>query len=61
MDLVTVEVGSRGFVNFDSFRRLNNVIGASKKELSDLLLSVTGVAIKGSFQIWICRNSINSS
>ena len=33
VDLVTIEAGSRGFVNYDSFRRLNELTGASGKEL----------------------------
>lgn len=37
VDLVTLEVGSGGFVNYDSFRRLNEATGASKKELQKLL------------------------
>ena len=55
MDLITLEVGSRGFVNHESFRRLREVV-ATPKQLNDLLLSVSKLAIKGSFQIWTCRN-----
>jgi hypothetical protein len=56
VDFITLEVGSRGFVNYDGFRRLRDVVGASPKELSDLLLSTSRTAIKGTFQIWTCRN-----
>ena len=60
VDLVTVEVGSRGFVNYDSFRRLNEIIGASKTELHKLIGSVAVTAIKQSFGIWTSRNHLNS-
>ena len=60
VDLVTVEVGSRGFANYDSFRRLNEIIGAPKTELHKLIGSVAATAIKQSFQIWTSRNHLNS-
>ena len=41
VDLTTLEVGLRGFVNFDGFRRLKNVVGATPKHLNGLLLSVS--------------------
>ena len=53
VDLITLEVGSWCFVNYESFRRLREVVGATPK---DLLLSVSKLVIKGSFQIWTCRN-----
>lgn len=37
VDLITVEVGSRGFVNYESFSWLNSTLGAPKKKLFDLL------------------------
>ena len=54
VDLITLEVGSRGFVNYDGIHRLRYVVGATSKELNDLLLSVSKLAIKESFQIWTC-------
>ena len=53
VDFITLEVGSRGFVNYESFCRLNSILilGAPKKELFNLLLSISSTAIKGSFQI----------
>ena len=59
VNLITVEVGSRGFVNQESFYRLNGTLGAPKKELLDLMLSVSEAAIKESFRIWIDRNTLN--
>ena len=32
VDLVTIEVGARGFLKYESFRRLNEVLGADRKE-----------------------------
>ena len=58
VDLITVEVGSRGFVNQESFYCLNATLGAAKKEQ---MLSVSEAAIRGSFQIWIGRNIINTN
>ena len=60
VDLVTVEVGSGGFANYDSFHRLNEIIGASKTELHKLIGSIAVTAIKQSFQIWTSRNHLNS-
>jgi hypothetical protein len=56
VDLITVEAGSRGFVNYESFSRLNSTLGTPKKKLFDLLRSISSTAIKESFQIWTCRN-----
>ena len=53
------EVGSRGFVGYNGFCQLRDSVGASQKELNDLLLAVSLAAIKGSFQIWTCRNHVN--
>ena len=59
VDLITVEVGSRGFINQDSFYHLNGTLGATKRELMGLMLSVSEAAIRGSFEIWIGRNTTN--
>ena len=61
VDLITVEVGSRGFINQDSFYRLNATLGATKRELMDLMLSVSEAAIRGLFEIWIGRNTTNTN
>lgn len=60
VDMITVGVGSRGFVNFDSFRNLQYAVGATRKELHQLLLPVSSTAIKGSFTIWTNRNHVNN-
>ena len=60
VDMITIEVGSRGFVNFDSFRNLVDAMGATQKELHHLLLSVSSTAIKESFTIWTNRNHVNN-
>ena len=61
VDLITVEVGSRGFVNQKSFYHPNATLGATKRELMDLMLSVSEAAIRGSFEIWIGRNTTNTN
>ena len=45
-------------MSYDSFRHFKDAVGASKKELQDLLLSISScsVAIKGTFLIWTGRN-----
>ena len=45
VDLITVEVESRGFKNQESFYHLNAMLGATKRELMDLMLSVSEAAI----------------
>ena len=50
VDLITL--------GYDGFCQLRDSVGASQKELNDLLLAVSLAAIKGSFQIWTCRNHI---
>ena len=50
--LVTVEVGARGFVWYI----VNNLLGASKKDLLNFLVEVTKVSIKISFHLWTLRN-----
>ena len=51
-----MEVGARGFVQYESFHRLNELLGATQKELSNLLVDVAKVTIKNSFHIWTLRN-----
>ena len=43
VDLITLEVGSRGFVGYDGFCQLRDSVGASQKELNDLLLAVSSL------------------
>ena len=57
VDLVTIEVGARGFLRYESFRQLNKVLGADRKEFFTLLMDVAKVTIKNSFSIWTQRNS----
>ena len=59
VDMITLEVGSRGFVSYDGFCQLRDSVGASQSELNELLHSVSLAAIKGSFQIWTCHNHVN--
>ena len=59
IDLITLEVGFRGFVSYDGFCRLRDSVEASQKELNQLLHSISLAVIKGSFQIWTCRNHVN--
>ena len=59
VDLITVEVGARGFISYKSFCQLNEVWGTSRKELFNLLIDVAKVTIKNSFHIWTQRNRLS--
>ena len=61
VDFVTIEVGSRGFINFDSFCRLRDTVGASNRELKHMLSALSKTAIKESFTIWINCNHMQKS
>ena len=56
VDLITVEVGAYGFVQYESFCCLNELLGATQLELTNLLVDVVKVTIKNSFCIWMQRN-----
>ena len=56
VDLITVEVGSRGFVCLDGFYQLRDMILATRKQIQHLLVNVSAAAIKGSYNIWTSRN-----
>ena len=55
-ELILVQVGSRGFVDIDSFQPLQNYVGASKRRWRQMFTDVPTAAIKGSFKIWAARN-----
>ena len=59
VDLITLEVGSIGFMSYDGFCWPRDSVGASQKELNELLHSTSLATIKGSFQIRMCRNHVN--
>ena len=54
--LITVEVGSRGFINVYSFAELYKIVNASLTTRSALEREVIRQAIEGSFCIWCRRN-----
>ena len=56
VDLVTVEVGSRGFVCPDGFNQLKDCILATHKQIKDLMFQVFVAAITSSYSIWTSRN-----
>ena len=56
VDLVTIEME---FLKYESFRRLNEVLGADRKEFFTLLMDVAKVTIKNAFHIWTQRNSLS--
>ena len=56
--LVTVEVGARRFVIYESFCHTNKLLGSSRRDLFNLLslVDVAKVTIKTSFRIRTHRN-----
>ena len=56
VDLITIEVGSRGFVCPDGFDQLKDSIIASSRQIKDLMLNVSMASITGSYKIWTSRN-----
>ena len=61
IDFLTLEVGSRGFVNYNSFVKLKSTVGASQSDLTNFINSVMRAAIKSSLEIWACRNHTNET
>ena len=59
VDFVTIEVGARGFLKYESFRWQNEVLGADRKEFFTLLMDVAKVTTKNFFHIWTQRNSLS--
>ena len=56
VDLITIEVVSRGFVCPDGFDQLKDSIIASSRQIKDLMLNVSMASITGSYKIWTSRN-----
>ena len=61
VDLVTVEVGACGFIRYESFCCMNELFGASRRDLFYLLVEEAKVTIKNSFCIWTQRNCWSDS
>ena len=56
VELITLEVGSRGLVCLDGFKQLQDTIPVRKRVWRQLLQHVTSAAIVGSHKIWTSRN-----
>ena len=56
-DLITLEVGSRGFVHSGGFMELKESLAIRRKDILSLLPLVAAAAIKGSYEIWTSRNT----
>ena len=57
--LITLEVGSRGFINISGFKALLEHFSYSKGESISLLRAVGREAILRSHRIWTARNKVN--
>ena len=56
VELITLEVGSRGLLCLDGFKQLHSILYVNKKKWMQFLKSVASTAISGSFKIWTSRN-----
>lgn len=56
VNLVTLEVGSRGFVTVDGFLMMKDLFLLTNKQFQQLLKDVAVAAIMGSYRIWTSRN-----
>ena len=54
--LLTLQVGSRGVPDYQSFEALARVLDMTTKDLRTLISNITMGAIQGSFKIWCSRN-----
>ena len=55
--LVTLEVGSRGFLSLPRFTTLKQqLLQCSKREWERFLVETSCTAIKGTHKIWVSRN-----
>ena len=57
--MISIEVGSRGFINNQVFNDLRNLTLASDKEIKGLKSDCIKSAISGSYNIFRQRNHIN--
>lgn len=56
-DVITLQVGSRGFVDTDSFERLRKILNVKSRNFTNFLREISSVSIKESFKIWSSRNT----
>ena len=56
VELITLEVGSRGLVCIDGFQQLRDIVCIGKRKWRQLLQNVAIAAINGSYRIWTSRN-----
>ena len=56
VELITLEVGSRGLVCIDGFQQLRDTVCVGKRKWRQLLQNVAIAAINGSYRIWTSRN-----
>ena len=57
--LLTLEVGSRGMLDIEHLEKIQSSIGATKKETTELCLSIIRVTVLESFRIWSSRNTVH--
>ena len=57
--LLTLDVGSRGMLDVEDLEKIRSSIGATKKETTELCLSIIWVTLVESFCIWSSRNTVH--
>ena len=59
--LVTLEVGSRGYLSLPSFREIKQqLLECGKKQWEAFLINIAQTTIRGSHKIWVTRNWTDS-
>ena len=56
VSLITLEVGSRGFVHMPGFSQMYKLVKAKRSATMELETTVIKRAIEGSYNIWCKRN-----
>ena len=57
-ELVTIEVGSRGFISTSTVTAIKSLVPAKKSDIKSLLKQVIRTAIIKSNAVWQSRNSV---
>jgi len=60
--LVTLEIGSRGYLSLPSFHKVKQqLLECSKKQWEAFLINIAQTTIRGSHKIWVTRNWTDSN
>ena len=57
--VISLEVGSRGLINWKGFSQLKDEFHINKKDLNSQLVRVSQILITESYKIWCRRNTVS--